>query len=182
MSQVLIIGAAGNIGRRLLRHFDGAIGVDRVAGCDLRVDLSEPIVPGDSFDRALQEAQCVVHLATSANPEAPPKVHLAAIAETASLLCACARHTVSHVVLPSSNWVEPRDPQLFSNAYGQSKRAIEAMAVVYSRLPECRATALRIGWVPAKASAAIGAPDWLARDYWDDARLCAEFDRLVTGG
>ena len=66
-----------------------------------------------------------------------------------------------------------------TNAYGQSKRVMEALSAMYSLAPVRDAVALRVGWVPASADEVPLAPDWLRDNYWDDARLLTEFRRAL---
>jgi nucleoside-diphosphate-sugar epimerase len=182
---VLIFGSKGNIGRRLMRAFAGAVGVDRVAGADIVADLTDCDFGSGALAEALAKAHCVIHLATSADPEAPVAAHLAAVVATTRLVEACMRARVPRIVLPSSDWAEPRDPALRINAYGHSKRAIEALAAMYSALDGCQAVALRIGWVPASDDDLTGAPEWLRANYWSDERLISTFSaaaRLPSPG
>jgi nucleoside-diphosphate-sugar epimerase len=172
---VIITGSQGNIGRRLKRAFPDAIGVDRVAGAEIVADLADCDFGSGALAEALKSAGCVIHLATSADPDAPLSVHVASVATTARLVEACLRAGVRRVVLPSSDWAEPRDPGLRINAYGYSKRAIEALAAMYSSLDGLEAVALRIGWVPGGDDELEGAPEWLLRNHWTDERLISTF-------
>jgi nucleoside-diphosphate-sugar epimerase len=171
---ILIAGAAGNIGRRLMAALPGAIGLDRIAGTDIHADLATVNFRRDPVRAALASAEAVIHLATNADPKAPASVHWQAISDTARLLAACEAARVARVVLASSDWAEP-GPGMRLNPYGQSKRVIEAMAAMYMQDTGLEATALRIGWVPGSASELQRAPPWLAATYWDNARLVAEF-------
>jgi nucleoside-diphosphate-sugar epimerase len=171
---ILITGAAGNIGRRLMAALPGAIGLDRIAGSDIHADLATVNFRRDPVRAALASAEAVIHLATNPDPKAPASVHWQAVSDTARLLAACAAARVPRVVLPSSHLTEPEEGMRL-NPYGQSQRVIEAMAAMYMQDTGLTATALRIGWVPANAGEAQRAPPWLAARYWDDARLVAEF-------
>jgi nucleoside-diphosphate-sugar epimerase len=115
-------------------------------------------------------------VATSANVNDSDAVHWQAVADTARLVQACDRYNVRRVVLPSSDWAEPKTrwATLELNAYGHSKRIIEAMALMYNMTPGRRAVALRIGWVPHDPSEVATAEPWLQANYWDDARLIAQ--------
>jgi nucleoside-diphosphate-sugar epimerase len=171
---ILITGAAGNIGRRLMAGLPETVGLDRIAGSDIHADLGTVNFRRDPLRAALAAAEAVIHLATNSDPKAPASLHWQAIGDTARLLAACAAAKVPRVVLPSSDWAEP-GPGMRPNAYGHSKRVIEAMAAMYMQDTGLTAIALRIGWVPGSAGELQRAPDWLAARYWDDARLVAEF-------
>lgn len=176
---VLITGAMGNIGRRLMTALPDAVGLDIRPGSDFTADLAEAdFFVAPLFDM-LTSVDAVIHLATSADPDAPPPVHFEAVAITALLVMACTHAGVPRLVLPSSDWAEPKDPALQSNAYGHSKRAIEAMAEMYTRMPGRRAVALRYGWVPGDRTEVETAPDWLKTSYWPDSRLIAEVEAAL---
>ncbi|MBO6717492.1 MAG: NAD(P)-dependent oxidoreductase [Rhizobiaceae bacterium] len=176
---VLIFGSEGNIGRRLLRAFPSAIGVDKTPGADIVVDLADCDYGSGALAQALKSARCVIHLATSADPAAPAPVHLAAVTNTSRLVQACLDARIPRLVLPSSDWAEPKDPALMVNAYGQSKRAIEALAAMYCSHEGLEAVALRIGWVPGSDEELAGAPDWLLANHWSDERLISAFREAV---
>jgi nucleoside-diphosphate-sugar epimerase len=176
---IIITGSEGNIGRRLKAAFPGAIGIDVLPGADIVGDLATIDFERRVINEALTHAHAVVHLATSANPDAPDHVHWTAAANAARLFAACAAAGVPVVVAASSDWAEPRGGRTI-NAYGASKRVIEAMCAMYALAPDRRAVALRVGWVPHSLAALEGAEDWLAANYWDDARLVKEF-RIALG-
>jgi nucleoside-diphosphate-sugar epimerase len=172
---VIITGSQGNIGRRLMRAFPESTGVDRGEGADIVADLADCSYQEGALAAALKTARCVIHLATSADPDAMLEEHLAAVTATARLLEACLNAGVPRIVLPSSDWAEPRDPRLQINAYGHSKRAIEALAAIYRSREGFRAVALRIGWVPGSEAELNAAPDWLRANYWPDEKLISSF-------
>jgi nucleoside-diphosphate-sugar epimerase len=173
---IIIVGAMGNIGRRLMRAFPDAIGIDRVPGAELVADLSRIDYGAREIRQAFEAADGVVHVATSASVSDPDSVHWAAVVETARLVQACDRHDIRRLVLPSSDWAEPRTrwPEFALNAYGHSKRLIEAMALMYNMTPGRHAVALRIGWVPHDPAEVAAAEPWLRANYWDDERLVAQ--------
>ncbi len=176
---IVITGSEGNIGRRLKAAFPGAIGIDVLPGADIVGDLATMDFERRVISEALTHADAVVHLATSANPDAPDAVHWQAVANAARLFAASAAAGVPVIVAASSDWAEPRNGRAI-NAYGMSKRVIEAMCAMYALAPDRRAVALRVGWVPASPAALAGAEDWLKANYWDDARLVKEF-RIALG-
>ena len=172
--RIVITGSEGNIGRRLKAAFPGAIGIDVARGADIVADLATVDYERRVIHEALTNADAVIHLAASADPEAPDDVHWHAVANGARLLAACASAHVPIVVIASSDWAEPKNGTA-TNAYGHSKRVMEALAAMYTLAQGRRALALRVGWVPHSAEALANAPDLLKANYWDDARLIAKF-------
>ena len=173
---IIITGAMGNVGRRLMAAFPGAVGLDRHPDADLVGDLSTIDYESTMVRRAFEQATGLIHLATSANVEDPDSVHWRAVVDTARLVEACDHYNIRRLVLPSSDWAEPKTrwAQHEMNAYGHSKRVIEAMAAMYNMGPGRRAVALRIGWVPHDPAEVARAEPWLQANYWDDARLVAQ--------
>jgi nucleoside-diphosphate-sugar epimerase len=170
---IIIVGSMGNIGRRLMPAFPGAVGIDRVPGADIVADFSSIDYDAPDIRRAFEAADGLIHVATSANIEDPDAVHWRAVVDTARLVAACDRYNIRRLVLPSSDWAEPKTrwASLEPNAYGHSKRVIEAMALMYNMTPRRRAVALRIGWVPHDPAEVAQAEPWLQANYWDDERL-----------
>ncbi|NDV01608.1 NAD(P)-dependent oxidoreductase [Pseudoroseicyclus tamaricis] len=175
---LVIIGSEGGIGRRLRRAFPDAIGVDRAPGADIEIDLATADVTAGPLGAALSEAEAAIYLATPADPEAPEAAHFAALQTCTRFVSACALLGVPRLVLPSSGWAAPAPPMQI-NAYGHSKRVIEALAEMYSCHPTRRAVALRFGWVPADDADVAGAADWLQAVHWPQARLVAEVSRAL---
>lgn len=171
---LVITGSQGNIGRRLMAAFPGAIGIDRHPDADIVEDLSTIDYDATIVRRAFETCDGLIHLATSADVEAPDSVHWRAVVNGTRLVEACATYDVPRLVLPSSDWAEPKATALRINVYGHSKRVFEAMAAMYAMTDGRRAVALRYGWVPSDPAELENAPDWLRANYWDDARLVAE--------
>ena len=176
--RIVIAGSEGNIGRRLKAAFPGAIGIDTRRGAEIVADLGTVDYGRVVIAEALTNADAVIHLATSADPEAPDDVHWLAVANTARLFAVCAHAGVPRIVIASSDWAEPLNGMTV-NAYGHSKRVCEALAAMYSLAPGRAAVALRVGWVPVSADEVAGAPEWLRANYWDDARLILEFRQAL---
>ena len=176
---IIITGAMGNVGRRLMAAFPDAIGLDRHPDADLVEDLSSIDYDSTMVRRAFEGADGLIHLATSANTEDPDSVHWRAVVDTARLVEACHRYGIRRLVLPSSDWAEPKADWIDINAYGHSKRVMEAMAAMYAMTPGRRAVALRIGWVPHDPAEVAAAEPWLQANYWDDARLVAEVNAAL---
>lgn len=177
---VLIFGSMGNIGRRLMPAFPGAIGIDRVAGADIVADLSTIDYSAPEIVAAFEKADGVIHVATSANVGDPDAVHWAAVTATARLLAACDHRDIKRVVIPSSDWAEPKTRWAMheQNAYGLSKGVFEAMARMYNVQPHRHCVALRIGWVTDYANV-LKADQWLQANYWDDVRLIGQMQAAL---
>lgn len=171
---LVITGSQGNIGRRLMAAFPGAIGIDRHPDADIVEDLSTIDYDATIVRRAFETCDGLIHLATSADVEAPEAVHWRAVVNGARLVEACAAYDVPRLVLPSSDWAEPKAAALRINVYGHSKRVFEAMAAMYAMTDGRRAVALRYGWVPQTPNEVAAAPEWLRANYWDDERLISE--------
>ncbi len=171
--KIVILGAAGNIGRRLMAAFPGAVGVDR-HDADIVCDLAKADFGSGPLGEALASADAVIHLATVPSPDAPDNVHWEAAMTALRLADACRKIGAKRLLLPSSDWADPKPGMPAINAYGHSKRVLEAIAGLYNTSPGLQAVALRFGWVPRKREELDGASQWLLNNYWDDARLIRE--------
>ncbi len=171
---IVITGSEGNVGRRLMRAFAGAVGVDAQPGAAIVADLATVDYAAGPLRDALADAEAVIHLAACADPHAPDSVHWRSTMATTRLFVACAEIGVPRVIAASSGWAEPA-AGLYLNAYAHSKRVVEALAAMYDEAAGRTGIAIRVGWVPGDPAAVAAAPPLLARDYWDDARLVAEF-------
>lgn len=173
---VIIFGSMGNIGRRLMQAFPGAIGVDRAEGADIVGTLESLDFDAPEIKSAFAKADGVIHVATSANVEAPDAVHWDAVLGAARLLKACDHHNIRRVVLPSSDWADPKTrwARHNMNTYGHSKRVFETMAHMYNMTPGRQCVALRIGWVPHDPAVVETAEPWLQANYWTDEHLIAQ--------
>lgn len=174
---IIIVGSMGNIGRRLMSGFPGAIGIDRVSGAEIVASLADIDYDAPDVRGAFETADGLIHVATSANVADPDAVHWQAVIDTGRLLAACDRYGIRRVVIPSSDWADPmtRWAEHGPNAYGHSKRVFEEMAHMYNiGHPERHCVALRIGWVARETSEVAAADGWLQANYWDDARLIGQ--------
>src|SRR5690554_217264 len=174
---LIIVGSEGNIGRRLRAAFPGAVGIDRTPSADIVGLLCDLDYGAAEVRAAFQEADGLVHVATSANVEDPDAVHWQAVADTARLLSACDRFGIRRIVIPSSDWADPKTRWAAhkQNAYGHSKRVFEEMAHMYNDgHPDRHCVAIRFGWVPRDAAEVAQADAWLRANYWDDARLIGQ--------
>jgi nucleoside-diphosphate-sugar epimerase len=171
---LIIVGSEGNIGGRLMAAFPDAIGIDRHPEADIVEDLSSIDYEATIVRRAFETCEGLIHVATSADVGAPDSVHWRAVVDGARLVEACAHYNIPRLVLPSSDWAEPKAAMAAINVYGHSKRVFEAMAAMYAMTPGRHAVALRFGWVPRNPSELEGAEQWLLDNYWDDERLLRE--------
>ncbi len=181
--RIVITGSEGNIGRRLKAAFPGSTGIDIVRGADILADLGTIDYERALIRATLANADAVVHLAADHRPEAPDDAHWQSVANAARLFAACAHLNVPRIVAASSDWAEPKKAMLEAgltvNAYSHSKRVMEALAAMYCLKPGRVAVALRVGWIPRDPSELTTAAPWLLANYWDDARLIAEFRKAV---
>jgi len=173
---LIIIGSMGNIGRRLMKAFPGSIGIDREPGADIVADIATIDYDAHAVRAAFEKADGVIHVATSAHVEAPDAAHWEAVVGAARLMQACDRFNIRRVVLPSSDWADPKTRWAVHdmNAYGHSKLLLEAMAHMYNMKPGRTCVALRIGWVAHDPAIVANSADWLQANVWDDARLIGQ--------
>lgn len=179
---VIIIGSEGNVGRRLKAAWPDHIGIDRATGADIVADLATLDYSRPEVSAAFERADGVIHVATSPDVQASDDVHWEAVVATARLLAACDRHRIRRVVIPSSDWADPKTRWAAHdlNAYGHSKRIFEAMAHMYNvGHPERHCVALRIGWVAHDYAQVQKADLWLQANYWDDARLIGQMQAAL---
>jgi nucleoside-diphosphate-sugar epimerase len=178
--KTVIFGSEGNVGKRLKTLFPGAFGVDRVPGADLVASMENVDYDAEPLKSLLREADLVLHLATSANINAPDDVHYQAVIDAARLLAACQRVPVPRVLLPSSDWADPKRGWPPINVYGHSKRVFETMAAMYNYSTGKLCVAFRIGWVAKDQKELDGAPAPAMRaNYWDEPRLFREVLRAL---
>jgi nucleoside-diphosphate-sugar epimerase len=178
---IIIIGCEGNVGRRLKAAWPDHIGIDRVAGADIVADLATLDYCRPDVKAAFERADGVIHVATSANVDAPDSVHWEAVVATARLLEACDRFNIRRVVIPSSDWADPKTRWAAhnQNAYGHSKRVFESMAQMYNMTEGRHCVALRIGWVARDMAEVQAADQWLQANHWDDARLIGQMQAAL---
>lgn len=179
---IIIVGSMGNIGRRLMAAFPDTVGIDRVPGADIVASLADIDYDAPAVREAFEKADGLIHVATSANVGDADAVHWQAVVDTARLLAACNRHDIRRVVIPSSDWADPKTRWAIHNpnAYGHSKRIFEEMAHMYNvGHPERHCVALRIGWVARSIEEVRAADPWLQANYWDDERLIGQMQAAL---
>ena len=177
-NRMVIIGGCGNIGKKLKREWPTAISVDREKDADFVYDLRKLGSTDTKLHDVLASSDVVIHLATSADPEATDTVHFQSLENTAKLVNACACVNVPKLILASSDWAEPNEHKI--NTYGHSKRVMEAMSEMYSQNEYRVSTAIRIGWVPDDDLVMEEAPEWLLKNYWSTSRLIEEFNKVIS--
>jgi nucleoside-diphosphate-sugar epimerase len=171
--KAVIFGSEGNVGRRLKPLFTEVFGVDQVPGADLVAPIKDIDFAAEPIAGRLKAADVVLHFATSPNVAAHDDVQYQAVVDAARLLDACQRIPVPRLLLPSSDWAEPKVGWAGINTYGHSKRVFETMAAMYRFSTGQRCAALRIGWVAAPGQYEASA-DWLKANYWSTERLISE--------
>lgn len=134
MGAILVTGAAGFVGRRLVDALaakgEQVVALDRVTDAIPKRDGVKPVVAdlmnSESYEAALAGVDCVIHLAAvtgKARPDAFRKVNVEA---TKALIAACERAGVKRLVLMSSIAVTYKARQFYP--YAESKIAAEAAA------------------------------------------------------
>ena len=121
---VLIFGAMGNIGRRIMPAFPGAIGIDRVAGADIVADLATIDYEAPEIVAAFKKADGVIHVATSANTRDPDAVHWTAVTATARLLAANGVVTDLETALFQADHGSPAEALAAARAEWSARRSI----------------------------------------------------------
>lgn len=179
--KVLVTGAAGSIGRTLVRGLP-ALGHE-LRGLDLVTDPSGGCslgwIVGDCLDPAVASeavagVDVVVHLAGNPDEDALPASLESHVHSTARLLDAMLTHGVGRIVYASSNHAVGRTPrsELLTTEvrprpdsfYGVAKVAAEALLSLYVDRHDLSATALRIGTFEERPSTVRALSTWLSPD------------------
>lgn len=133
MSAIIVTGAGGFVGRRLVERLvargDSVIGIGRSDPPDtwaaaarwLKADLADPA----AYEPALAGAACVLHLAAVTGKASPADYQRGNVAATRALLGACERAGVSRFVFVSSIATKFADRRFYP--YAESKIAAEAL-------------------------------------------------------
>lgn len=191
--RVIVTGAAGHIGRKLLPHFRGlgwdVLGID-VYGDDATSGMrSADLAAWDKeWVDLFEGADCVVHLAGAARPDAPwDLVSRLNIDLTLNVVEAAAVKGVARVVFASSNWVLAghrfEDGVLAAetspapvNAYGASKLFGERVGKSLSERRGLSFISVRIGYSQHAAGNVPG--PHMAWGSWGQAMWLADEDLL----
>jgi nucleoside-diphosphate-sugar epimerase len=168
---MIVTGAKGIVGSRLMRVFPSAVELDRVSGHDL-TDATA------SFWDLFRGQDAVLHLAAITETR-DGDTHLDSLAAAMNVISACIRHRVPRVVFASSTWAEPRDDRPMT-AYGHGKRAVEEVLKMFALDPERAAVAVRIGCV-VREGFPLELLDPLCRSlYQSDTELADVFRRALA--
>lgn len=195
--KVLLTGAAGSIGRTLVRGLPPLghelRGLDVVAAADAGCTLGW--VTGDCLDAAVAAeavagVDVVVHLAGNPDEDSLPASLESHVHTTARLLDAMIDHGVSRIVYASSNHAVGRTPRsdLLTTEvrprpdtfYGVAKVAAESLLNLYADQHDLCATALRIGTFEPRPSTTRALSTWLSPD--DAVRLVDAAMRSTAPG
>ncbi|AWB93224.1 NAD-dependent epimerase/dehydratase family protein [Aeromicrobium chenweiae] len=195
--KVLVTGAAGSIGRTLVRGLPAAghelRGLDLVAadtdGCALGWVTGDCLDPAVASE-AVRGVDAVVHLAGNPDEDSLPASLESHVHATARLLDAMVEHGVGRIVYASSNHAvgqTPRSELLTTHVpprpdtfYGVAKVAAEALLSLYADRHGIAATALRIGTFEERPSTVRALSTWLSPD--DAVRLADAAARRTSGG
>jgi NAD(P)-dependent dehydrogenase (short-subunit alcohol dehydrogenase family) len=199
--RVVITGAAGNIGRKLIDHLGRqgdrftVPGLDIVAAPPYASASHDLSVWEDSWVAMFRGADVVVHLAAEGSPDADWPVIVRHNVDLLLNVYEAARlHAVGRIVFASSNWVlggyrfeegvaltadmAPRP----AGAYGAAKLFAERQGKQLSQRTGMSVINLRLGANPAPADD----PGGKRRSPWDrmqalsDRDLCQAFEKAIT--
>lgn len=198
--RVLITGAAGNIGRKLVDHLRRQGGRFAVLGLDVAAarpyaDQSHDLSVWDpAWVDAFRGADAVVHLAALPSPQAewsevvPHNVDLLLNVYEAARL-----HGVGRIVLASSNWIlggyrfeegtrlTPDTAPRPLGAYGAAKLFAERLGKQLSERTGTSVVNLRLGTNPPDGSRPEGPPStWERMLSLSDGDLCQAFEKALT--
>jgi nucleoside-diphosphate-sugar epimerase len=134
MGAILVTGAAGFVGRRLVGAFatrgESVIALDRVAASQTQDEGVTPVVADlldpASYESLLAGVDCVIHLAAVTGKARLAAFQRVNVEATKALIAACERAGVRRLVLMSSIAVTYKARQHYP--YAESKIAAEAAA------------------------------------------------------
>jgi NAD+ dependent glucose-6-phosphate dehydrogenase len=199
MTTVVITGAAGNIGTKLRRHFEG-LGwtlrlLDPVAIAHEGAVVADLAVWHDDWVAQFREADAVVHLAGNPSPKGSwGSVQRLNFDLTMNVYEAAVRQGARRLVFASSNWVVAGhrfedwpltaeiDPYPV-NPYGVSKLVGERLGRSYSDRWGLSVICFRIGYCQRdhdnQPGAHMGWGLWGQRMWLSDRDLCQGFEKAV---
>ncbi len=197
---VLITGAGGNLGRKLVAHLDAAGGfalrlVDRVGSDDPRAHAADLTQFDPAWAELFAGVDAVVHLAGEPKPQAGWDAVLPANVDmTFNVFRAAAEHGVRRVVYASSNYVvsgwrfsktrlrSDMGPEP-TNAYGASKSFCERLAKGFHDWHGLSIICLRIGFCQRKPGNQPGRHMrhgiWGQQMWLSDRDFCHAMERAV---
>lgn len=174
-STVVVTGAAGNLGRRLVPHLEArghhVRSVDRVTCQELDITVADLSTPGPWRD-LFAGADTLVHLAGNGSSSACWSDLVADNVDAVFMVMdGAAQHGLRRVVLASSVWASrgrwttpgpipagPSDPG--GNAYGTTKAVAERAVAAYVASTGATGIAVRIGGRPPGDERPIRLDDW----------------------
>jgi hypothetical protein len=95
---LIITGSQRGIGRRPRPGIPHSNGIDRIEDADIVADLATFSYATPEVERALASADGLIHLATSADPDASDQVHLRSVVNAVRQVQARQRHKVPQLV------------------------------------------------------------------------------------
>jgi len=198
--KVVITGAAGSIGGKLRRHFEGLgwplVLLDKQSRGDPAVLEADLSVWDEAWVRTLEGADALLLLAGMAYPHAsweeivPNNIDL-----VLNLFEAAVRARVPRVIFASSNWVlggrrfdvgplRPDTPPLPVNAYGMAKLVGERIGRSFAERHGLSVVCLRIGYAQREPGNQPGPHMhwglWGQNMWLSDRDLCQGFEKAVT--
>lgn len=188
---VLIAGAAGNIGRKLQKHFAGLGWNLRLLDAATGADLS---LYDKSWTGSFAGVDAVIHLASHSDPWAGwASIYKNNWLTTRNVTRAALEHDVKRLVFASSNWVlagyrNSRErlttdlPPKPINHYGFAKVCGENLGRVYAGKGRSF-IAFRIGWCQATPGNRPGphmGSRWQQLKWLSDRDLCQAFERSIV--
>lgn len=181
---MVITGHLGNIGARLLPHYQpswGIIGIDKKQGPEFDLSLRNP-----AWTRLLTGVDTVIHLAATANPTAEATdIYQNNVLATCNLVEEAIKAGVRRMVFASSTHASPgaygNPAGTFApvSPYGASKLFGEGLLYEAYRSVRIQAAIVRVGWAPRPDLDTSKFPPWLQALHWDDLKLRNAFDQGV---
>jgi nucleoside-diphosphate-sugar epimerase len=196
---VVITGAAGNLGQKLRRHFEGLGWSLRLLDVDARGDKAVQEADLAKWDPAwvdrFAEADAVVHLAGDPRPSASwASIERLNFDLTLNVYEAAVKGKAKRLIFASSNWVVAGDrfgegPIAETavpcpvNAYGASKLVGERLGRSYSERHGLSVVCFRIGYCQRgenRPGPHMGYGLWGQRMWLSDRDLAQGFEKAVT--
>jgi nucleoside-diphosphate-sugar epimerase len=198
LTKVIITGAAGNIGTKLRRHFEG-LGwelslLDAKGSSDKAIRVADLAVWSDEWVAEFRDADAVIHLAGNPSPKTSwaSAQHLN-LDLTMNVYEAAVRQGARRLVFASSNWVVAghrfEDWTLTTdvapypvNPYGVSKLVGERLGRSYSDRWGLSVVCFRIGYCQRgdnQPGTHMGWGVWGQRMWLSDRDLCQGFEKAV---
>ncbi|BCJ89923.1 TDP-glucose-4,6-dehydratase [Terrihabitans soli] len=189
-TRILITGAAGNLGGKLVAHFRAQGRV--VTGIDRRnrfsvTDLVDLATPDAAWTELFSGQDAVLHLAANSNPHISADIAAENLTIDRNVAAACAAQNVPRLIFASSQWTmqgyfgsgrvfEEHLPPRPSTPYGEAKVQSEEELRHFKGTCLC----LRVGHTAWRNRRRLLPPDEDHRHAWlSDRDLCSAFQRAV---